>query len=188
MPLRKDVRFRNAGVFSASGVPFLVDEPWAAPIRLEDGALALARKCRFGCNLRFEFEHYSVAQHSVLVSRLCNPKNAVIGLLHDFVEFPMGDMIRPLKRCIESQKYRNLEVRWQRAIGERFGVGSDLVHLPMDVSWADNVALATEDRDMYYGITEKEGLPDPIDEKIVPVGVREAYYMFMARAEELGLK
>ena len=63
-----------------SGLRFWPLDPNPEKILIDDIAHALAHQCRFGGHAsRF----YSVAEHSVHVSRLCLPEHALWGLLHD---------------------------------------------------------------------------------------------------------
>lgn len=127
-----------------SGRQVFVLDPKPSDIDLIDVAHALARVCRFGGHV--VPEHYSVAQHSVLVSYECDPDNAFIGLLHDAAEAYLGDVIHPLK--IDLPDYQAIEKLWERAIGEHFGLGDSIVNLPADVKRADLRLLATERRDL----------------------------------------
>jgi hypothetical protein len=129
---------------SALGGVIYIDRPDPAAVDIEDIARALSRICRFGGHLRDEVDHYSVAQHSVWVSRICQPDHALLGLLHDAAEAYLGDMIRPLKKLLPA--YKQLEQSWEGAIGERFGLGDALVNLPADVKEADETMLNTERR------------------------------------------
>lgn len=68
----------------------------AADIDIRDIAHALAMKCRYSGHCP---GFYSVAQHSVIVSRLCE-KNPLAGLLHDAHEAYLADIATPVKRSL----------------------------------------------------------------------------------------
>jgi hypothetical protein len=120
-------------------------DPRPADVRLLDIAHALAQTCRFGGHARF---FYSVAQHSVLVSDICDEEDRLWGLLHDAAEAYVGDMIRPLKSLGIMANYRAIEQNVQEAICEKFGLPYGM---PPSVQRADNVLLATEARDVMGG-------------------------------------
>jgi uncharacterized protein CbrC (UPF0167 family) len=114
-------------------------------VALEDVAHALANTCRY-CGHTSSF--YSVAQHSVLVSKLVDPAFAMDGLLHDAPEAYCHDIIRPIKRRLAG--YEELERNVWLAVCERFGIGHSSSRLKA-VKRADLVALATERRDLIPG-------------------------------------
>lgn len=61
-------------------------EPDATMICIADIAAGLARICRFNGQLSRHVVHYSVAQHSVIVSHILEPLGpaaALYGLMHD---------------------------------------------------------------------------------------------------------
>src|SRR5712692_10032695 len=62
----------------------------------------------------------SVAQHSVYVSRLCQKKFALQGLLHDASETYLGDLLKWLKALPELKAYRTIECNIQRTIFHHF--------------------------------------------------------------------
>ena len=85
-----------------SGVAFDLKAPRAEDVRAVDIAHALAYSCRFGWHTR---AHYSVAQHSILVTALVwhrtnDPAARLLALLHDAHEAFTGDLIQPMKQMI----------------------------------------------------------------------------------------
>ena len=171
---------------TAHGREIVIDEPDPAVVDIEDIALALARICRFGGHLRPEVEHYSVAQHSLLVSRLVPDELRFAALLHDAAEAYMGDVIRPLKLFLHD--YGVLEKRWEIAIGEHFGLGRALAEMHVFIKQADNIALNTERRDLLSDGPARRHLTGgllPCRAQIVPCPVFVARDMFLDRYEEL---
>ena len=165
-----------------SGGRFYPLDPRPEEIHIGDIAHALSNVGRFGGHtIRF----YSVAQHSVLVSKLLGeaghpPDTILRGLLHDAAEAYIGDMIRPLKLSPEMDPFRAAEYHIMRCVFSR----SDLVaeHDGADslVHWADDVALATEARDLMGGPTDWD-LPYPPDPRVIhPCPPLEARHLFMA--------
>lgn len=111
-------------------------------IFIEDIAYSLAGQTRFTGHTRV-----STAQHSVLVSGVCDFDDALAGLLHDATEAYISDIARPLKKndSYFAAEYREVECLLAKAIGDRFGV--TLEPLPASVKWADDVLLRSEIRD-----------------------------------------
>src|ERR1035441_7448066 len=77
-----------------SGLRFWPLDPDPDKILIEDIAHALAHQCRFGGHAS---KFYSVAEHSVHVSKLCAPKDALWGLLHDASEAYCGAVWAPAR-------------------------------------------------------------------------------------------
>ncbi len=165
----------------SSGKIVDVLRPRIDDIDFEDIANGLARVQRFGGQINAE--HYSVAEHSVLVSRLCSPRNALLGLMHDASEAYIGDVVTPLKRQIP--KYHDIEDRWMLAIGIALGVDDALVHLPIDVKVADARALQTERRDLYSPPRRDESGIEPASWKVKGLRPRGAEKLFRKRFHEL---
>lgn len=124
--------------------------PFDAPtsIDVETIARSLARQPRFNGHTR---QAYSVAQHSVLVSRLVPSWLAPHGLLHDAAEAVIGDLVSPLKRELDARSggyITALEADILAAILRGFGLE------PLDdaearlVKDADELAMCAEVRDL----------------------------------------
>ena len=80
-----------------SGGCFWPLDPRSSEVDIHDIAQSLAMTPRYrGHTVRF----YSVAEHSVLVSRAVPPEYALWGLLHDAAEAYTADIPSPLKRSI----------------------------------------------------------------------------------------
>lgn len=124
-----------------SGTLDLLD-PDPDDIELEDIAHALSNLCRFNGHSR---TFYSVAQHSVLVSKLVPEKDALAGLMHDAGEAYFGDMSSPLKRILDSPTFVAAEDLIQSRIAEKFGYEYPF---SAQVKDADLNALFLERRDL----------------------------------------
>ena len=146
-------------------------------INIRDISHALSNICRFGGHVR---EFYSVAQHSVYVSRITE---SLEGLLHDAAEAFIGDVSSPLKQLLP--EYKAIERRLEQFIFEQFGL---TYPMPDVVKQADLIRLATE---------EDQLMPDHDDEWEIIKGVRilgvpiplwtpwQADLNFMRRYEQL---
>jgi 5'-deoxynucleotidase YfbR-like HD superfamily hydrolase len=146
-------------------------------VRLPDIAHSLALLNRFTGHSKVP---YSVAQHSVMVSRMCNPENALWGLLHDASEAYLGDMATPLKAMLP--QYRELEEHVQQTIAKAFFLPWPI---PPDVKIADLRALMGEKRDIIpcgvdWGIDI-----EPACEAVLPRGWQESKQMFEDRFKEI---
>lgn len=163
-----------------TGRQFFPAAPRAEDVHIEDIAHALSLLCRFTGHSRW---HYSVGQHSALVSYACDPADALHGLLHDGSEAYLGDVSSPLKRQAYLAGYRFLEDVTQRAVCDRFG----LPHaLPPSVAHADLVVLATEARDVMGKPPAWWGpLPEPLSVVIEELRWWQAERRFLERFEEL---
>lgn len=170
-------------ILTSTGVRFDLFAPTPDMVRIEDIAHALALTNRFGGHTLFP---YSVAQHSVLVSRHVPPEDALVGLLHDATEAYVGDMVRPLKRRMPD--YVTVELQLWEVIRERFGLGP----ITAAVKVADERALQTERRDVMptsphvWADDERRALP--FEERIAPWSYEEARFNFLRRFDALNLE
>ena len=105
------------GIVTFTGRTFYPLSPRAEDIDIEDIAHALAMKCRFSGHTQV---FYSVAEHSVLVSKLVPEKYALAGLLHDAAEAYLADVAGPIKSAF--QKFQEAEMRLMDVIEDKFGI------------------------------------------------------------------
>lgn len=156
--------------------------PRPSDVCLEDIARHLSKEQRFGGAIHQNF--YSVAQHSVLVSQLVRPENALLGLLHDSAEAYIKDIPTPLKHGL-GDAYKSLETRWLYAISQALGIDDALTRMPVDIKIADSIALATEFRDLFFDGRGSDCSSEPHPDNILGLAPRSAYKIFMARWREL---
>lgn len=139
----------NTGVHMTSRGPYIVTytgkkffplDVRKADIDIKDIAHALSLQCRFSGHCEF---HYSVAQHSALVSYVLPDELKLEGLLHDASEAYLVDVPRPIKHIADFSAYRKIEKDVQDTIFEKYGI-TEQHHT--DISKADNLLLATEAR------------------------------------------
>jgi 5'-deoxynucleotidase YfbR-like HD superfamily hydrolase len=122
----------------SSGHKFWPRDPRAEEIRIEDIAHHLSCNCRWGGAVK---DFYSVAEHSVYVSRFCDPEDAMEGLLHDASESYIGDLIRPLKYDPAFAEYHVIEELNEFRIAQKFGLKYPW---PPSVKRADEAVCAAE--------------------------------------------
>src|SRR5215213_8156131 len=161
-------------------------DPDPDQLDLGDIARALANQCRFGGHSRV---FYSVAQHSVIVSRLVEERgghteDAFAALMHDATEAYLGDMPHPLKhRSRLGAAFKAAEERLERVIRERFGIKPDVP----EIKRVDRALLATERR-AFSGESwhwpELEGV-EPLDLELTAWSPDEAAAAFVRRYAEL---
>ena len=166
-----------------SGFQFWPLDPRPEEIHVIDIAHSLANQCRYAGHCK---SFYSVAQHSVMVSRIVPPEHALWGLLHDAAEAYLVDLPRPVKRySLIGDQYRIVESALMRQVALRFKLSESE---PDCVRHADDVALMTEKRDLMPGRLKWRDFAVPLQETIIPLNPVEAEGEFLLRAGELGIK
>lgn len=170
----------DAWIQTYTGRRFTPTNPNPDAIVIQDIAHALSMQCRFGGHVK---SFYSVAQHCVLVSYICNFEDAFWGLMHDASEAYLVDLPRPLKHSGKLDAYIEFEGKVQAAICKRFGLSEKE---PASIKKADTILLVTEARDLLPNKrSDWELTAEPLPLKINPLGPREAKDMFMKRFYEL---
>ena len=161
------------------------------PEQLDPGdiARALANQCRFGGH---SHAFYSVAQHSVIVSRLVEERggdaeDVFAALMHDASEAYLGDMPHPLKhRSPLGAAFKQAEQHLEDAIRARFGIRADVP----EIKRADRALLATERRAFSaesWHWPELEGV-EPLDLELEAWSPDRAAEEFGARFAELAAR
>jgi hypothetical protein len=170
----------DAWIQTYSGRRFNPTNPVVEAIVIQDIAHSLSMQCRFSGHVK---RFYSVAQHSVLVSYICDYEDALWGLMHDASEAYLVDVPRPLKRSGKFDAYLTFEDNMQKAICKRFGLPEKE---PKSIKLADQALLATEARDLMAPLRSDWIQPcDPLPFKIDPLPQQEAKDLFMKRFFEL---
>lgn len=109
-------------IFTYTGAWIYLLRPTVNMVKIEDIAHALSQICRYGGH---SLSHYSVAEHSVLVSKGLehegfSNKISLAGLLHDASEAYLGDVVSPLKSLLPG--YKALYSAFDNVIANKFGV------------------------------------------------------------------
>jgi hypothetical protein len=172
----------DGSITTLSGIRFWPLLPNPADIRIEDIAHALSNQCRFAGHLR---EFYSVAEHSVRVSKHCRPEDALWGLLHDASEAYLSDVPAPMKELPEFEAYRAAERSLQDTIAVRFGLP---IEQPRSVTQADRAVLGIEIRDLLRPLGSSQPGRPPQKSKLAitnPWQPRVAKARFLRRFREL---
>jgi 5'-nucleotidase len=180
-----------------SGVKVDLLAPKVDMIRIGDIAAALAKVNRWTGHTALP---YSVAQHSVFVSRQCERHFAQYALLNDARAAYLGDISSTVKAAIRAflppavtDAIKVLENLLDQAIFLRFGLAWPMPpHVAIAVKFADARALATEKRDVLgdSGAADNPAwapvaLPPPYADPIKPMKWDKAQDAFMARFTEL---
>jgi uncharacterized protein len=174
---------KEAFIRTYSGKRFFPLAPRVEDVDIQDIAQGLSNVCRFVGHTR---EYFSVAQHCCQVSDLLLPlgnEAAFSGLLHDSAEAYLQDIPSPLKKTEVFAEYRIAEARLESVIRIRFGLPPGGWH--EKVKEADQIALATEMRDLMPGEDYKNLSVKPVEHRIVPLRPSRAKQEFLRRFERL---
>lgn len=137
--------------------------PDPTSINPADIAAALAAICRFSGHTRV---FYSVAEHSLMVSRMVPRQWRLRALLHDATEAYLQDVPTPLKEMLP--EYRVIEDRLWEAIAQRFGLPAHDPEADAAIKLADKMALHVEMRDLFREHPGRRRLPAPPSDFFIP--------------------
>ncbi|MBF0191957.1 MAG: phosphohydrolase [Magnetococcales bacterium] len=170
----------GAWIQTYTGIQFWPMDARPEEIALLDIAHALSMLCRFNGHCR---RFYSVAEHSVHVSRVVGAADARWGLLHDAAEAYLSDIPKPVKRVLPA--FHPWEERLLAVIADRFGLASP--EPPETVKQADLALLASEKVVLMGPAPASWGwMPEPVPGlEIVGWSPEEAKRVFLARFAEL---
>lgn len=163
-----------------TGRRFTPTNPNPDAIVIRDIAHALSLQCRFSGHVK---SFYSVAQHCVLVSYICDRSDALWGLLHDATEAYLLDLAAPLKRSGKFDSFKEVEAKLTDAICKRFDLP---LEEPPSVKKADIQLLVTEGRDLLTTVRSDWVVNEkPLPFKIAPWSPDEAEDRYMERFFDL---
>ncbi len=160
-----------------TGKKFYFLDPTQDSIDIIDIAHSLSMQCRFtGHTTKF----YSIAEHSIMVSRLCPDEFKLWGLLHDASEAYLTDVASPVKPHLIN--YKLMEKVIMEPICKKFGISK---YMPDEVHVADMEALRIE----AYWLMKSKGNDwvinqdkKPLDESCTPLlglSPEETKFMFL---------
>lgn len=127
-------------IITSDGQRFHYTNPESYKYSVKVIAASLSKLCRFTGHTR---NFYSVAEHSIMVSKLVPKEYALWGLLHDAHEAFIGDIATPLKSHIGAN-ISGYEHRIDAALCKSLNIPYPSPMMHKNVKDADLVALAIE--------------------------------------------
>ncbi|UCE67361.1 MAG: phosphohydrolase [Candidatus Zixiibacteriota bacterium] len=157
-----------------TGKKFYPLVPESMDVDIRDIAVGLSRTCRFTKQCK---PFFSVAQHSILVSKKVSRRYALWGLLHDAEEAYLPDVGRPIKPDLPEIVEIGKAIR--TAILSHFNLPA---LCPPEVKEADNRMLMTEAEQLMYSTEDWEYSGDPYPDIIIePWSMVKAEKEFLKR-------
>jgi len=166
---------------TASGTSFDFINPKIEQVNIEDVSHYLSNLCRFnGATNKF----YSVAQHSVIVSKMVPEKFMYEGLMHDAAEAYLGDIITPFKRLLQRISFFSIITeRVEKTVAIALGA-----HYPEDkiVKTADTILKSIEAKQFKVHLDyELPEYKNTTNEHIEALSQEDSKKLFLERFYEL---
>lgn len=178
--MQHEQRIYRTDILLSSGRYFEFTDFSKNEFDVADIAYGLAHICRFSGHTR---EFYSVAQHSVLASRLVDREHAFAALMFDASKAFLGEIAKPLKELLPD--YRTMKDSLERDLFPRFGLDYPL---PAAIDRVKRMLRASEQRDLMPPHEEDWTISHELpllSTPITPVDSQTAFRMFMQRYDEL---
>jgi 5'-deoxynucleotidase YfbR-like HD superfamily hydrolase len=170
-------------------------------VGIDDIAYSLSRIPRYNGQFAPDVPHYSVAQHSVLVSRMVPPEMRLAALLHDGHEAYTGDIIVPMQREFEHRLpgFQKMLHELQDEIQAEIHRAYDIIH-PLSADWVAtiheaDVAVMRMEREQiltptrwtknWSCDTQPVRIQFPVEASFQPLIASEAHAAFMTRFHDL---
>ena len=176
-----------------NGNKFFFHDLEKSDICIQNIAKPLAKLCRFNGQTP-GWNHYSIAEHAINVSKLVPKKYRFCALMHDAAEAFLGDVTTPLKRNLP--QYKTIEMKWDDFIAQSYGYQYPF---PPEVKKADYEMCVLEYHTFFKDVwkfnpevdTDLICTSTPINPALIKFEYwppRLAYEAFMERYIELGGK
>lgn len=175
----------NHYVQPKNGGRLYILDPQPEQVSIEEIAQGLAACPRWAGQVIVD-PPYTVAEHSVLVTDLVAELGGSLqeqreALVHDATEAFIGDLAHPVK--LLCPEYKAIENKLMQVIAKKFGLKYPFSPI---VKKADNIAVATEARDLKRAPQDIYHMPEPpAPIWIHPVGFFAARSLFLIRYVEL---
>lgn len=117
---REKTLYAGSYIKTASGIYVDVFNPTPDMFCIEDIAIGLSRKYRWGGHQNAPFP-ITVAEHSIKVAEHVDPEYKLQALLHDASEAYISDIPSPIKKQEAFAFYREIEDRIMNCIALKFG-------------------------------------------------------------------
>lgn len=164
-------------ILSYTGKKINFTSPNVNDIDIVDIAHSLSMLCRFGGHTN---RFYSVAEHSVHVSKLVPKSRRLEALLHDAAEAYLVDIPTPIKNYMPN--YKRMEDHLLRVIYQKFGISTSGDYGP--IHYADRQMLLAEKEVLLY---DPNKLWAPFDVNSVEIPKVDFYFATPSKAESIFL-